>query len=159
MEKEILQILAEEIVPAEGCTEPIALAYAAALISDALKGEGISRPRMEVYLSGNMIKNVKSVHIPGAEGRVGIETAVAMGALLGCSARKLMVIADVDRSRLGEVYEYAESGLIRVHFQKDCPKLYIRIEAEDALVEITDFHTHVNRYTKAGESLLSDSEA
>ena len=105
MEKEILQILAEEIVPAEGCTEPIALAYAAALISDALKGEGISRPRMEVYLSGNMIKNVKSVHIPGAEGRVGIETAVAMGALLGCSARKLMVIADVDRSRLGEVYE------------------------------------------------------
>lgn len=159
MEKEILQILAEEIVPAEGCTEPIALAYAAALISDALKGEGISRPRMEVYLSGNMIKNVKSVHIPGAEGRVGIETAVAMGALLGCSARKLMVIADVDRSRLGEVYEYAESGLIRVHFQKDCPKLYIRIEAEDALVEITDFHTHVNRYTKAGVSLLSDSDA
>ena len=106
-----------------------------------------------------MIKNVKSVHIPNAEGKVGIETAVAMGALLGCSAKKLMVIADVDHSRLDEVYQYAESGLIKVHFQKDCPKLYIRIEAEDVLVEITDFHTHVNRYSRAGVSLLSESDA
>lgn len=159
MEKEILQILAEEIVPAEGCTEPIALAYAAALVSDALKMEGKALPAMDVFLSGNMIKNVKSVHIPNAEGKVGIETAVAMGALLGCSAKKLMVIADVDRSRLQEVYDYASSGLIRVHFQKECPKLYIRIEAEDTLVEITDFHTHVNRYTKAGKSLLSEAES
>ena len=137
MEKEILQILAEEIVPAEGCTEPIALAYAAALVSDALNSNNSTTstkaplldkwPQMDVYLSGNMIKNVKSVHIPNAEGKVGIETAVAMGALLGCSAKKLMVIADVDHSRLDEVYQYAESGLIKVHFQKDCPKLYIRI--------------------------------
>ena len=169
MEKEILQILAEEIVPAEGCTEPIALAYAAALVSDALNSNNSTTstkaplldkwPQMDVYLSGNMIKNVKSVHIPNAEGKVGIETAVAMGALLGCSAKKLMVIADVDHSRLDEVYQYAESGLIKVHFQKDCPKLYIRIEAEDVLVEITDFHTHVNRYSRAGVSLLSESDA
>ena len=92
MEKEILQILAEEIVPAEGCTEPIALAYAAALVSDALNSNNSTTstkaplldkwPQMDVYLSGNMIKNVKSVHIPNAEGKVGIETAVAMGALL-----------------------------------------------------------------------------
>ena len=157
MEKEILRILAEEIVPAEGCTEPIALAYAAALVSDALGMESGSLPAMDVFLSGNMIKNVKSVHIPNAEGKVGIENAVAMGALLGCSSKKLMVIADVDRSRLQEVYDYASSGLIRVHFQKDCPKLYIRIEAEDVLVEITDFHTHVNRYSKAGKSLLEET--
>ena len=72
MEKEILRILAEEIVPAEGCTEPIALAYAAALVSDALGMESGSLPAMDVFLSGNMIKNVKSVHIPNAEGKVGI---------------------------------------------------------------------------------------
>lgn len=153
----ILQILKEEIVPAEGCTEPIALAYAAALVKDAI-GDFNSLPIMDVYLSGNMIKNVKCVHIPNAEGRVGIETAIAMGALLGDSSKKLMVIADVDKSRLKEVYKYASSGLIRVHSQKNCPKLYIRIECEDVLVEITDFHTHVNRYLKGGHSLLATSE-
>lgn len=165
MEREILDILSEEIVPAEGCTEPIALAYAAALAADALgfrnsgKRPAVSElPEMDVYLSGNMIKNVKSVHIPNTGDKVGIETAVAMGALLGNSAGKLMVISAVDKSRLGEVEEYASSGRIRVHFQKICPKLYIRIETGDVLVEITDFHTHVNRYLKAGKSLLVSND-
>lgn len=151
-EKEILQLLSEEIVPAEGCTEPIALAYAASLVTDTLGGR--IAEKMDVFLSGNMIKNVKSVHIPGAEGKVGIQTAIAIGAILGRSERKLMVISEIDRSRLPEVYAYAESGKIVVHFEKDCPKLYIRIEAEDAVVEISDFHTHVSRYEKAGVSLL-----
>jgi len=160
-EQEILAILAEEIVPAEGCTEPIALAYAASLAADAagIKGQTGSLPQMDVYLSGNMVKNVKSVHIPNSDDKVGIETAVAMGALLGNSAGKLMVIANIDTSRLDEVDAYASSGLIKVHFQKDCPKLYIRIETGDVLVEITDYHTHVNRYLKAGVSLLDSSES
>jgi len=160
-QKEILAILAEEIVPAEGCTEPIALAYAASLAADAagIKGQTDRLPQMDVYLSGNMVKNVKSVHIPNSDDKVGIETAVAMGALLGNSAGKLMVIADVDTSRLDEVDAYASSGLIKVHFQKDCPKLYIRIEADDVLVEITDYHTHVNRYLKAGVSLLDTNDS
>lgn len=162
MEKDILQILSEEIVPAEGCTEPIALAYAASLASDALgikdRHDMGELPEMNVYLSGNMIKNVKSVHIPNAEDKVGIETAVAMGALLGQSDKKLMVIAEVDKSRLNEVYSYAASGLIKVYFQKDCPKLYIRIESGDVLVEITDFHTHINRYLKSGKSLLGTDD-
>lgn len=160
-EQEILAILAEEIVPAEGCTEPIALAYAASLAADAagIKGQTGSLPQMDVYLSGNMVKNVKSVHIPNSDDKVGIETAVAMGALLGNSAGKLMAIANIDTSRLDEVDAYASSGLIKVHFQKDCPKLYIRIETGDVLVEITDYHTHVNRYLKAGVSLLDSSES
>ena len=58
-ESQILKLLAEEIVPAEGCTEPIALAYCASLVTDALGGR--LADRMDVYLSGNMIKNVKSV--------------------------------------------------------------------------------------------------
>ena len=153
-EEQLLQLLAEEIVPAEGCTEPIALAYAASLLTDAL-GTATPRP-VDVYLSGNMIKNVKSVHIPGTDGKAGIETAVAMGAILGRSERKLMVISDVDRSRLQEVYDYAASGSIRVHFEKESPKLYIRMEAGDVVVEISDFHTHVSRYEKAGKSLLGN---
>ena len=158
VENKILQILGEEIVPAEGCTEPIALAYAASLVSKALGG---IPDRMTVFLSGNMIKNVKSVHIPNTEGKVGIEAAVAMGAILGDSARKLMVIADVDPSRLPEVDAYAASGKIAIMPEKDCPKLYIRIEAargdDSCLVEIADFHTHVSRLERNGVNLLDPS--
>lgn len=154
MEKQILQLLAEEIVPAEGCTEPIALAYAASLVTKALCGRLANN--MAIYLSGNMIKNVKSVHIPNAEGKIGIQTAIAMGAILGKSEKKLMVISEIDRNRLPEVYAYAESGKISIHLQKDCPKLYIRIEAEDVVVEICDFHTHVTRFEKGGVNLLEN---
>ena len=150
----ILAILNEEIIPAEGCTEPIALAYAASLVTKALEG----RPArsMDVYLSGNLVKNVKSVHIPGTDGLVGVEKAVAMGALLGDSSRKLMVVADVDTSRIPEVNAYAESGAIRISLEKDCPKLYIRIEAQpgDVVVEISDFHTRVTRFEREGRNLL-----
>lgn len=156
--QQILKILSEEIVPAEGCTEPIALAYAASLISKAL--DGAKAAKMVVSLSGNMIKNVKSVHIPSAGDEVGIEMAVAMGALLGDSSKKFMVISDIDPARLGEAREYAASGAITTRLEKDCPKLYIRIDAEDAcghtaVVEISDFHTRVTRYEKDGLSLIS----
>ena len=156
----ILKILSEEIVPAEGCTEPIALAYAASLITSAFGGrKAIS---MTVSLSGNMIKNVKSVHIPSAGDEVGIEMAVAMGALLGDSSRKFMVISDIDLSRLDEAREYAASGAIKTRLEKDCPKLYIRIDAVDeagrnALVEISDLHTRVTRYELDGRNLLDES--
>lgn len=125
--KKTLDILAEEIVPAEGCTEPIALAYAASLVTDTLDHK--IPDSMTVFLSGNMIKNVKSVHIPNTDDKVGIEYAVAMGAILGDSSRKLMVISDVDRSRMPLVGKYVEENHIKVKLEKDCPKLYIRIEA------------------------------
>jgi len=157
LDEKITAILREEIVPAEGCTEPIALAYAASLVTTALQGR--IPDKMDLYLSGNLIKNVKSVHIPGAAGHSGIGTAVAMGAILGKSSRKLMVISDVDSSRMDEVYAYADSGRISVKLQKDCPKLYIRIEAQpsDVIVEISDFHTHVTRFEKDGVNLLGAS--
>ena len=155
--EDVLKILAEEIVPAEGCTEPIALAYAAALITKAFGGKVAKT--MAVSLSGNMIKNVKSVHIPSAGDEVGIEMAVAMGALLGDSSKKFMVISDVDLSRLDETRAYAASGAISTRLEKDCPKLYIRIDAQDpagrkAVVEISEFHTRVTRYELDGRDLL-----
>lgn len=159
VEQKIYAILREEIVPAEGCTEPIALAYAASLATLALDGR--VPDRMDVFLSGNLIKNVKSVHIPGTGGQVGIETAIAMGAILGDSTRKLMVIADADTTRMPEVEAYAASGSIAVHLQKDCPKLYIRIEARpgDVVVEISDYHTRVTRFEREGRNLLSAADA
>jgi len=158
IDQKITAILQEEIVPAEGCTEPIALAYAASLVTKALKGR--IPDSMVLYLSGNFIKNVKSVHIPGAQGRSGIQTAIAMGAILGDSSKKLMVISDIDTTRMDEVFRYADSGKITVKLEKDCPKLYIRIEAEPegVIVEISDFHTRVTRYEKNGCNLLEASD-
>lgn len=159
MTDRILRILKEEIVPAEGCTEPIALAYAASLVTRVFGGR--LADRMDVFLSGNMIKNVKSVHIPNSEGHVGIEYAVSMGAVLGDSKSKLMVIADIDRSRLEQVDEYLSKGGITVQLEKDAPKLYIRIDAlcgaDKAVVEITDFHTNVSRMELNGRSLVDES--
>ena len=79
-ESVFLSILSEELIPAMGCTEPIALAYAAARGREYLQG----RPtRILARCSGNMIKNVRCVVIPNSEGLVGIEVAVALGAFGG----------------------------------------------------------------------------
>ena len=155
----ILEILGEEIVPAEGCTEPIALAYCASLVTRVLGGR--IADRMDVYLSGNMIKNVKSVHIPNSYGKVGIEYAVGMGAILGDDRKKLMVISDIDKSRLDEVQAFVDRNIVTVSLEKDCPKLYIRIDAvcgnDRASVEIRDFHTNVTKAELNGKSVLQKS--
>ncbi len=160
MTEKILQILEEEIVPAEGCTEPIALAYAASLVTRA--ADGCLPTGMTVSLSGNMIKNVKSVHIPNSDGQVGIEYAVAMGAVLGDSRKKLMVISDVDSADLYKVNGFLESCPIEIRLEKNVPKLYIRVNARcgghDVMVEIRDFHTNVTRYECDGVDILSSAD-
>lgn len=103
LQEKVLNILQEEIVPAEGCTEPIAIAYAAARLAQIL---GEKAEKIDIYLSGNMIKNVKSVFIPSSEGMVGIEAAVAMGFVAGDAEKELMVISDVTKEQLEEVKRY-----------------------------------------------------
>ena len=94
-------ILREELVPAMGCTEPIAIAYAASILRHAL---GADPTTLRVELSGNIIKNVKSVIVPATDGMHGIEAAVAAGIVAGCPDRKLEVLcalkpADTERIR------------------------------------------------------------
>ena len=94
-------ILREELVPAMGCTEPIAIAYAASILRHAL---GADPTALKVQLSGNIIKNVKSVIVPATDGMHGIEAAVAAGIVAGCPDRKLEVLcalkpADAERIR------------------------------------------------------------
>ncbi len=83
------EILCEELVPAMGCTEPIAIAYAASILRDAL---GAQPTTLSVGLSGNIIKNVKSVIVPATGGMHGIEAAVAAGVVAGCPDRRLEVL-------------------------------------------------------------------
>ena len=85
-----VQILHEELVPAMGCTEPIAVAYAGALARQTL---GTLPERIELTVSGNIIKNVKSVVVPNTDGMKGIEAAAVAGILGGNAAKELEVIS------------------------------------------------------------------
>ena len=87
-----VHILEEELIPAMGCTEPIAIAYAASIARAAL---GMLPEHVEIHVSGNIIKNVKSVIVPHTGGLHGIEAAVAAGLVAGDQQRELEVIADV----------------------------------------------------------------
>ena len=80
------KILEEELVPAMGCTEPIAIAYCAAIMKDTL---GNIPDKIDVYVSGNILKNVKSVTVPNTGGMHGIDAACAIGVIAGDKDKKL----------------------------------------------------------------------
>ncbi len=150
--EKIIKILEEELIPAEGCTEPIAIAYAASKLTDIL---GHVPDHVDAYLSGNIIKNVKSVKIPRSNGMVGIEAAIAMGSILGDSSKELMVIAHADTNRLDEVQKYLDEKRIKVMVNEGDVKLYIRLEGtyngESATVEIQNYHTNITKIVKDGK--------
>lgn len=100
-----LQILKEELIPAMGCTEPIAIAYASALAREQLSEEV---KRAEIKVSGNIIKNVKSVIVPNTGGLRGIGAAAAAGIVAGEASRELEVIADVSTKQYQEIKEFLE---------------------------------------------------
>ena len=91
-----LAILKAELVPAMGCTEPIAIAYAAALAAQTL---GAVPEGVDILSSPNIIKNVKSVIVPNTGGRKGIEAAAAIGILAGDETAELEVIAHVKEEK------------------------------------------------------------
>ena len=107
-----IQILQEELRPAMGCTEPIAIAYAADKARDVL---GCLPDRMLVEVSGNIIKNVKSVIIPHTGGLRGIAAAAAVGAVAGDAAAELAVISQVTPKEVAETAQYLQKTPIDVH--------------------------------------------
>ena len=154
--EKVLKILEEEIVAAEGCTEPIALSYAAAKAKRIL---GTVPNKVDVFLSGNIIKNVKSVTIPNSDGMVGIEAAIAMGLIAGDDRKELMVISDVTPEKVKEVKEFLDKGIIKTHVHPGDIKLYIRLEIsndiDNVVLEIKHTHTNVTQIQKNGKVLLS----
>ena len=154
--EKVLKILEEEIVAAEGCTEPIALSYAAAKARRIL---GTIPNKVDVFLSGNIIKNVKSVTIPNSDGMVGIEAAIAMGLIAGDDRKELMVISDVTSEQVKEVKEFLDKDIIKTHVHPGDIKLYIRLEIsndiDNVVLEIKHTHTNVTQIQKNGKVLLS----
>ena len=101
-----VQILKEELIPAMGCTEPIALAYAAAKAREVL---GKYPQKVLVEASGSIIKNVKSVIVPNTGHLKGIPAAVAAGIVAGNANRKLEVISDVDDSKKSDIASFLKN--------------------------------------------------
>ena len=151
----ILNILAEEVVPAEGCTEPIALAYVGAKAKEILNDEV---QKVIIKVSGNMIKNVKSVVVPNSGGMVGIEVSVVMGIVAGDPKKDLMVISDITEKQMEEVRKFLEEKEIKVIHEDTDIKLYAHITLESkeksSSVEIKHMHTNITHIEKNHKVVL-----
>lgn len=153
-----VHILEEELIPAMGCTEPIAIAYAASIARAAL---GMLPEHVEIHVSGNIIKNVKSVIVPHTGGLHGIEAAVAAGLVAGDQHRELEVIADVTEEQIKQIKAYLEQTEITVA-QADTERVFeIDLRAEKdgrrVQVKIVDGHTNVVLVRRNEEILYESS--
>ena len=154
------EILKDELVPAMGCTEPIAIAYAAAKAVQVL---GAEPDRISVACSGNIIKNVKGVTVPNSGGQKGIETAAVLGAVGGDADRVLEVIADADDAARERTRKMVAEGCCTVSLAENVPNLFIRTEVSGgghtAAVVIEEHHTSITRIEKDGEVLFTGTPA
>lgn len=150
-----VQILKEELCPAMGCTEPIALAYAAAT---ARKTLGALPDRVVISASGSFIKNVKSVIVPNTGHLKGLSAAAAAGIIAGRPEQKLQVISSVSAAQLIEIRRFVEQTDIKVIHIDQGLTFDIIVELykgmDKALVRIANYHTNIVRIEKNGEILL-----
>ncbi len=139
-----IDILNEELLPAMGCTEPIAVAYAAAIAKSIL---GVTPQQVTVQVSGNIIKNVKSVIVPNTGGMKGIAAAVAAGCVAGRAEKKLEVISEVSGREQAAIKEFIAAVPIEIKAAASPKVFYIDITVEAgghcATVCIADYHTNI----------------
>ena len=141
--QDYINVLKEELIPAMGCTEPIAIAYAGAIAREHL---GCLPERVEIEVSGNIIKNVKSVIVPNTGGLRGIEVAAA-GIVAGDAAKELKVISEVSTEAVAVIHKFLESTPITVNFS-DSKKIFdimitVYGNGHSAYVRICEFHTNI----------------
>ena len=150
------EALAEELIPAMGCTEPIAIAYCAAVCREQL---GAEPEQIEIWVSRNIIKNVKSVVVPNTDHMKGIEVACAAGIVAAHSERQLEVLAYIAAEEKVALKELAESGKIKIHVSEEPDIFYIRVflaaDGQNAEVTIRTDHTNVTSIKKNGATILS----
>lgn len=154
MYQDYVNILKEELVPAMGCTEPIAIAYAAAVAKDTL---GALAEEMEIEASGNIIKNVKSVYVPNTGGLRGIPAAAAAGMVAGRSDLRLQVISQVTPQQQEEIRTYLNTTPISVSLSPSSFLFDILVTAkagkDQVQVRIVNHHTNIVKIQKNGEIL------
>ena len=154
-----LKILQEELVPATGCTEPIAIAYGAAKARELL---GVLPESVLLEASGNIIKNVKSVVVPNTDSLKGIEAAAAAGIVAGQSDKILEVIGEVTPAQRAEIRVYLADHPIVVK-PAEGDKVFdilitLRAGNNHVKLRISDYHTHIVYIEKNGEVLFQSGE-
>ncbi|MBE6596010.1 MAG: serine dehydratase subunit alpha family protein [Ruminococcaceae bacterium] len=150
-------ILIEELRPAMGCTEPIAIAYAAAILRDALGADPVA---ITVGLSGNIIKNVKSVIVPSTGGMHGIETAVAAGVVAACPEKKLELLGTLTEADRARIAPFKDACRMTVdELVTPCTfdlSLRGEVDGHTARVRISEHHTNVVLVERDGVELTAD---
>ena len=155
--EQIIALMKREVVPAVGCTEPMAVALCVSRATEAL---GCRPEKITALLSANILKNAMGVGIPGT-GMIGLPIAIALGALIGKSEYQLEVLKDVCPEAIEQGKQYIDEGRIDIHLkQGDCDKLYVEVLCEGgghhSTAIISGSHTHFVRVTLDEEVLLDD---
>lgn len=150
-----VEILKEKLVPAMGCTEPIAIAYAAAVARETL---GSTPKTVRISASGNIIKNVKSVVVPNTGGLRGIAAAAAAGIIAGKAEKKLEVLAEITKEEIEEISDYLKAVPFQITASdsKCIFDIYVEVQDEEhsAEVQIQGHHTNIVQIRKNGETLF-----
>ena len=145
-------ILKDELVPALGCTEPIAIAYGAAKAREIL---GQMPESMEMCCSGNIIKNVKGVTVPNSGGLKGIDVAAVLGVVGGDAKKELEVLEQVTKEHIQKTRELVAKGFCRCALQEGVENLYIvaKVFAGEHSAEVTiiNRHTLITKIVKDGK--------
>ena len=155
-----VQILKEELIPAMGCTEPIAIAYAAAKAREVLGGVP---DRVKIGVSTNIIKNVKSVVVPNTDGMKGIEAAAAAGIVGGQADKALEVISQVSIEQKAQMRHFLETVPVTVEAVDNgiIFDIIISLYQNDnsAVVRISQYHTNIVFISKNEQILLDNQGA
>lgn len=160
-EKEISLLLSKELVVALGCTEPIAIALAAAASAKYAKANKSKIIKIQLLASGNIIKNAMSVNIPGT-GSCGIKFATALGAVVGNDEKGLEVLSGLSNEQIETAKNMIKDGIISADLSNSPKKLYIEVivhtEASYAKVIIEDAHTNIV-FIEVDGSVIKDSRS
>ena len=153
--EQIIALMKREVVPAVGCTEPMAVALCVSRATEAL---GCRPEKITALLSANILKNAMGVGIPGT-GMIGLPIAIALGAIIGKSEYQLEVIKDVCPEAIEQGKQYIDEGRIDIQLkQGECDKLYVEVLCEGgghtATAIIQGSHTRFVRVTHDDEVLL-----
>ena len=155
--EQIIALMKREVVPAVGCTEPMAVALCVSRATEALE----CRPeKITALLSANILKNAMGVGIPGT-GMIGLPIAIALGALIGKSEYQLEVLKDVNPEAIEKGKQYIDEGRIDIQLkQGECDKLYVEVLCEGgghrSCAVISGSHTRFVRVTRDDEVLLDE---
>ena len=154
-----VRILENELVPALGCTEPIALAYASAKARETL---GEFPEHLSVLCSGNIIKNVKGVKVPNSGGMKGVEAAAVLGVTGGDSGQALEVLETVTEADIERTKQLLKEGFCECILKEGVANLYIEARAvsrgNEAAVVIEEEHTNITRIEKNGRVLFEQEK-